>query len=194
MPDAPADHSALSILKRYRPDQILLWVIALSSLALNLVMLNQVLSLRRASGQAIADAIEVINRVEGQTFTTKVVIDDQIKIDTAIPVNETIPILIKQNLPIDTTVTVPVDAGLLGIIPLTVPIKANVPVEIKQEVTINQPFEVKTSVPIKLEVPVTIRVADTELAATLADIKARLIGLASQLGAATETPTEASHE
>lgn len=193
MPDARADHSPLSIFKRYRLDMILLWVIAISSLALNLIMLNQVLSLRRTSGQAIADAIQVIDRVQGQTFTTKVVIDDQIKIDTSIPVNETIPIDIKQTLPIDTTVTVPVDAGLLGTIPLTVPIKAQVPVEIKQDITINQPFKVSTSVPIKLEVPVTIRVADTELAATLADIKARLTNLADQLGAVTETP-EAPHE
>jgi len=188
MPDKPADTSLLAALRRYRPDYILLWVIALASLALNLIMLNQLLTLRRASGQAIADAIAVISQIESQTFTTHITVDDQIEINTSIPVNETIPINIKQTLPIDTVVTVPVQAGLLGTLNLTVPIKADVPIEIQQEVTINQPFEIKTTVPVHLEVPVTIRVADTELAATLADIKARLLALAGTLDAATTTP------
>ncbi len=183
-----SDQSPLGILRRTHAGTILLWLVALTSLGLNLVMLNQLIALRRAAGQAVADAITVIDNLESQTFTTTVVVDNQLAVDTSIPVKETIPIQINQTLPIDTTVTVPVNAGLLGQLTLQVPIKAQIPVEIKQDVTIDQPFRVKTSVPLHLEVPVKIRLADTELAATLADIKARLLGLAGSLGAQAATP------
>lgn len=189
MPDKPAENSLTRSLRRYRPDYILLWVIALASLALNLIVINQLLALRRASGQAIADAIAVISQIENQTFTTQIAVNDQIAIDTTFPVNETIPIDIKQTLPINTTVTVPVNGGLFGPLNLTVPIKADVPVEIKQDIKINQPFKIKTSVPVHLDVPVSIRVADTELAVALADMKKRLLALAETLGSVTATPT-----
>ncbi len=185
-----SDNTLWSFVRRYRPDTILLWIVALTSLALNLVLLNQVLALRQAAGQAIADAVAVIDSLQGQTFSYTAVIDNSIAVDSTIPINETIPIKISQPVPIDTTVTVPVDAGVMGTINLTVPIKAQVPIDIEQNIVINQPFRIKTSVPIQLEVPVSIRVSDTTLAGTLADLRTRLVGLAAQLGGASPTASK----
>lgn len=188
------DRDPSSERRRWTPDYIALWVIAVLSLLLNVVVLRQLALARTAARQAIADSITVIEQFEATTISTDVKIDDTVVIETDLPVNETLPVQIKDSFPIDTTVTVPVEAGLLGTLNLTVPIKTTIPVDIKPDVTINQTFHIKAPVPIKLNVPVQIAVGSTGLAPTLDMVKARLRALADRLdasllpGAAPSTP------
>lgn len=184
--------SARDAHRRWTPDYIALWVIAVLSLLMNLVMFRQLALARNAARQAIADSIATIDQFEQSTITTNVKIDDTIVIDTDLPVDESFPVEIKDSFPIDTVLAVPVDAGLLGKLNLNVPIKTTIPVDIKPTVNINQTFHVKAPLPIKLDVPIQIKVATTGLAPALDGLKARLQTLADQLDAGLVTAPDAS--
>ena len=167
--------------RRWTLDYIALWLVAGVSLLLNLVILSELAIARAAVRQTIADSVAAIDQFEHSTLTTQVAFDQTVVIDTDLPVNQSIPVEIKDSFPIDTTVAVPVNAGLLGTLNLNVPIKTTIPVDVKPTVTINQTFHVKAPIPLKLDVPLQIDVASSGLAPALDGIKARLQALGEQM-------------
>lgn len=160
---------------------LLLWLVALSSLLLNVTILRQIITARLAAQQAVADAIAVLEGFQAQTFTYTVVVDETLPIDTAIQIDETFPVAINETLPVNTTVRANVDAGILGTIPLDIPISTSVPVDLDFEVPIEKSLPVKTAVPVYFEVPIEVSVAETPLQGTLDDVIARLETLTEKL-------------
>lgn len=153
---------------------LLLWVLVLLSLLMNVVLLRQAIRWRQTANLIIDEAVAVLDGLERQSFTHTIIIDDNIAVQTDLPVNQTIPVEIDEMLPIQADVTVPVDTRLFGTINLNVPIDTTVPVQFTEEIVINQTFSVDTTVPIHLEVPIDIAVANTPFADTLNDLQARL--------------------
>jgi len=141
---------------------------------MNVVLLRQAIRWRQTANLIIDEAVAVLEGLERQSFTHTIVIDDDIAVQTDLPVNQTIPVEIDEMLPIQADVTVPVDTRLFGTINLNVPIDTTVPVQFTEEIVINQTFSVDTTVPIHLEVPIDIAVANTPFADTLNDLQARL--------------------
>ncbi len=168
---------------------LFLWLLTGISILLNLVILRQMLIARQAALQAISDAIVVIDNLQNQTFTQTVRVDDMLDVNTTLPISETIPVTIKETLPVNDTVMIKV----LGVdVPVT--IEANLPVELSFDLVIDQNFRASASVPLELEVPIQVSIGDTPLYDTLDEVKARLELLADKLDSPflpspdTETP------
>lgn len=153
---------------------LLLWLLAVTSLLMNVVMMRQLLLARQAARSAVSEVLTVLDNLQGTSLNYEVTVDQILQIETDLPVDETIPVVIDQNLPIDTTVQATVNAGPLGQIPLNVPIVANVPVYIEQDLHIDQPFAVSMAVPVNFTIPIDIELADTPFSATIDEVKARL--------------------
>lgn len=161
---------------------LLLWVLTVVSLLINVVLLRQVILARQAAQIAVGQVLGVLEDLQGASLSYDVVVDQTLQIETALPIDETIPVVIDQDLPIDTTVRANVNAGILGQIPLTVPIVATVPVYIEQDIRIDQPFDITMAVPVNFTVPIEVSVANTPLAGTLDDVIVRLEELQNGLG------------
>jgi len=160
---------------------LLLWIVALTSLLLNLTLLRQLAAAQATAREAVLNAIDVLDDFQQQRFAYTVTIDENLAVNTDMPVDETIPVSIDETLPINTIVTVPVKLGPLGTTNIDIPISTVIPVNLDFNVEIDQTFRVNTAVPIDLEVPIEIAVEDTPLHGTLSDVKANLQELADDL-------------
>jgi hypothetical protein len=163
------------------PGYLLLWIVALISLAINVVMLRQLLLARRIALESVQDSIAVIDSLQGQVINYNVVIDENLPINADIPINETVEIHIQDEFPINTTVTVSVPAGPLGSIPVRVPISTTVPIDRTIPIQINQTFSLSTMIPLHLDVPLAFSTQQLGLFATLEETKARLVLLEQSL-------------
>ena len=163
--------------------RLLLWLLVSVSILLNLLVINQLLQLRRAAQATVLEASAILGDLKDEQLSLTIPIDQTIIIDTDLPVEETISVPIQTELPISTTVTATVDAGILGDIPLDVPIETTVPVDLVVDVPIEQTFAVRAPVSLELEVPVEITVSDTPLYDTLEQAQTALEALAAQLDA-----------
>lgn len=161
---------------------MLLWVLMTLSLLFNVIVVSQVIRARNAAQQAVSDAVAVIADLQTKSFSYTIVVDKMLPVDTDIPIDETIPVTIDQTLDINTIVTVPVDAGILGVIELEVPIDAEIPVYFEQDIVIDQPFHLVAAIPVYFEVPINLSVVDTPFYDTLDDVRLRLMGLSETLG------------
>jgi hypothetical protein len=166
-----------------RPGILLLWLLVLFSLLLNVVILGQLLQMRRTAQLAVAETSAILESIQDATFALSIPIEETIIIEADLPVDETILVPIVTELPISTTVTVPVDAGVLGEIPLNIPIEATVPINFTTDVSIDQTFAVRAPVALDLDVPVEIAMVDTPLYGALIDAQLALSGVAAQLEA-----------
>ena len=153
---------------------LLLWLLTVISLLMNVIMMRQMLLARQAARSAVAQVLTVLDNMQATSLNYEVVVDQTLQIDTDLPIDETIPVVIDQNLPVDTTVHATVNAGVLGQIPLSVPIVADVPVNIEQDLHIDQPFAISMAVPVKFNIPIDIKLSDTPLSATIDEMKAQL--------------------
>ncbi len=146
---------------------VLLWLIALLSLALNVVIIGIVIAaalfLRGIAGQA-ADKLEALGN---STIATNVRVNRDIAIDITVPFDYVTEIPIEQNVPIETTVKIQQDVPLIGEVNFDVPIKTNVPISVKVPINIKRSIPIKTSIPLNIDVPVAIQVRDTPLKAQI---------------------------
>ena len=164
-----------------RISTLLLWVLVLTSLTLNIIVIQQLLEARKLARQAIEDTILVLRNFEERQFEYTFVVDDTIIVDTDLPINETLPITIDEDLPINTTVQVPVTVPLVGRTVLDIPINTVIPIELEFDVIIDQTFAINTAVPIYLEQPVSIAVEETLLSDSIDEAQERLELLADEL-------------
>lgn len=167
---------------RLKPGTLLLWILVLISLLLNAILFNQLLTLKRAAQQLALDASAAVGELQGKTFAFNVPIDETIIIETDLPVQETLTVPIVTELPINTVVTVSVDAGILGTIPLRIPISTTVPVDIEVDIPLDTSFAVRAPVEVQMDVPIEVVVADEPLYDDLSQVRERLDEVAAQLG------------
>jgi hypothetical protein len=158
---------------------ILLWVIALASLALNVYLIVGFNNFQATVRQEAGRAAEMLDDVALENFELPIAVDETLDISTTIPFSDTITVPINTVVPvstsviIDETITVPidevvildrnvqVDLSVLGrSVPVTVPLNVEVPITMEIDVPVNLEVPIETEIPIDLVVAVPV---DTEI-------------------------------
>lgn len=175
---------ANSIERRAPRGYILLWIIALISIAFNILLVVGGIYALRAYRAAAVDASTQVsaasealagNRITN--FEIPVVVDEvlpvefsveysdtfQVPIDTSIPVRTSVEYSDVFLFPIEETLTIDTDFDVEVIIPvinravpLNIPIKTDVPIDLEIEVPIDIAIPVETDVPIQLTVDIPV--------------------------------------
>ncbi len=171
---------SLPKINKLPPGYIPLWIIALTSLLLNILLINQLLQVRALAAVTIGEAAMILEGFGDETFSYNFTFDDTLNIQTEIPVNETIPVEINEQIDISTVVNVPIRTPL-GNTSANVPINTTIPIDLDFEVPLEQTFEVQAAVPISLSVPVEIGVEETPLGGALDEMVANLYDLSAEL-------------
>lgn len=166
-----------------------LWAVAALSLALNVVVINSLLTVRRQAGVAVQAAAAGIERLRAASVTYDVRIAEAVPVNLTVPINETLTVPIDTQLPISTYVQVPVEIPLIGTRTVSFPIEAVIPVKLETDIPVKLTVPISATVPIRLTVPVRLTVAELALDDELAGAEAYLNTLATELGAGpTATP------
>jgi hypothetical protein len=159
---------------------ILLWLVAIVSLVLNILLLVGLYNFRLQARQEVDNVAEILDTVKIENFELPVVVDETLPIDITVPfsdtfevaIQETVPISmmipIKENIsfPINDVVSinrdVTVSIVVLGApIPVNIPIRTDIPISLNIDVPIDMEVPVDTSIPINLNIAVPV---DTEVA------------------------------
>jgi len=155
----------------------LLWAIALSSFAFNLILAGVVgvaLSQRGALQQHVVSEIRGV-QLEPVPLSLHVEVNQDLPIALDVPFHDTLEVPIDMALPLDATVTVPVDIPVLKQrVDLKIPIRATVPVKTTIKVAIDKQFAVRDTIPIHMQVPV-------DLPLDLAPFRDRIADAAAQI-------------
>ena len=161
---------------------ILLWVIALASLALNVYLVVGFNTFQQAVRQEAGRVSEMIDGVALENYEVPISIDETFDVAVTIPFSDTIEVPINTTVPISTSITVdevisvPIDdvvsldrdvqifLSVLGqSVPVNVPIRADVPISLQTEVPVNLEVPVEAEIPIDLLIEVPV---DTEVPIT----------------------------
>jgi len=169
--------------KLYLVVLILLTLLTLLSLALNGVIIFALLRARQTTLAMVKDTRAVVSGIGDDTISYTMEIEHEIPVSISVPFIHEIDVPVNTTIPIDTTVIVPIEAGILGTIEIEVPIRTFVPLNLEIAVPINETVEVDTTVPLDLEVPVEIAITDTPIGGYLEELDEALAQLEERLTA-----------
>lgn len=173
---------------------ILLWLLVLTSLGLNVYLIDSLNTARERARTEVVAAGERLDDLDVGDYELPIEIDETlpisftvpfsdtfiVPISTTIPVSATVPfsdtieVPIRANIPINATVSVPLPA--IGNIPIPIPIVTNIPIALDVSVPISRSIPVELDIPVNLtiEVPVESQVpVQTEIPVEL-DFPVRL--------------------
>lgn len=159
---------------------VILATLTLLSLALNGLIIFQLLQARRTALTVIADTRRLLDDVSTSTFTYTVAVQQEFPVDASIPFSEEVTVPINTTIPVNTTVVVPVDLGVTTY-QLSVPINTVFPVDMDMTVPVSQTIDVVTTVPVDVEVPVAIPISETPLVGHLEKMDTTLTRIEAQL-------------
>jgi hypothetical protein len=137
--------------------------LALVSLALNVLLITRLMAARNEVAAMLDEAARSLDNLSGVGLSFDFPVSQTVNFEGDVPFKQDIAFPFKGNIPIDTTISVPVDMGLLGKQVINVPVKTTVPVDITIPVHVEQTFHVKTQVPVKMNVPIRIGPNDPPL-------------------------------
>lgn len=138
-------------------------ILALVSLAVNVALVTRLLAIRTAIAGTLEEASRSLDDLGGQGLAFEFPISQTVSFEGDVPFKQEMTFPFKGNIPIDTTISVPMDMGLLGRQVINVPVKTTVPVDITVPVRVDQTFHVKTQVPVRMKVPIRIGANDPPL-------------------------------
>src|SRR5258706_5625501 len=92
----------------------LLWLVVIISLALNGLIIYELLQVRQQAGVALSQAAASIGALKNSSIDYTIPIDEQIPLAFDVPVKFTITVPIKQTVPIQTTGDIPLAIYLFG--------------------------------------------------------------------------------
>ncbi len=162
-------------------DYYLLWLVALVSLILNVVIIRALLDARLQVGQAAGQAAQAVGQARASAIDYQVEINENLPISMTLHYEDTILVPISTTLPIDTNISVPLETPF-GAIPLNFPVKTTIPVRIRPEVPLSVALPVSVTIPVNVVVPIHVELADTPLGASLHEAEQYLLDVAAQLG------------
>jgi hypothetical protein len=99
-----------------------------------------------------------------------------------VPIQEEMIFPFEGNFPINTTVKVPIDAGVLGTFNLDVPINTSVYVETEVPIEIDETFEVSTTIPVSMTIPIELSPDDPAIQGLVDRVRQWLLDLRRSLG------------
>jgi hypothetical protein len=137
--------------------------LALVSLALNVLLITRLMAARNQAAAMLDEAARSLDNLSGVGLSFDFPVSQTVNFEGDVPFKQDISFPFKGNIPIDTTISVPVDMGLLGRQVINVPVKTTVPVDITIPVHVEQTFHVKTLVPVQMNVPIRIGPNDPPL-------------------------------
>jgi len=158
---------------------ILLWAIALISLALNVYLLVGFNTFQGNLRQEAGRVLEALEGTDIANIEVPVAIDETLDVSLTVPFSDTFEVPINMTVPVSTsiavdeTISVPIDEvvsldrdiqvflTVLGqSIPVTIPLRADVPINLQTDVPIKLDVPVETEIPINMVIEVPV---DTEL-------------------------------
>jgi hypothetical protein len=153
-------------------------LLVLASLALNLLIVVQLASARRAVLRLAEEAARELAPLEEAHIRYDVQVRQSLPVAAQVPFRENLTVPIQATIPVSVVVPihqrveVPVDAGLLRFnlefpLDLDVPVRLEVPVDLQVPVAISRTVDLSTTVPVSLTIPVDIPLADTPLGPAL---------------------------
>jgi hypothetical protein len=165
-------------------DYWLLWLVALGSIALNVWLINTLLTIRRQVdvarlqvAQGLTEAASGVGQMSLGNFEYNVEVNDAVPIHILVPVSETIKVPISNTLKINSAAVA--NLPLLG--PTSIPFSVNVPVQMSVSVPVSLTVVVSDSVPVHFFVPVNINLDETPLASFKGEVQSYLLDAARQL-------------
>jgi hypothetical protein len=135
--------------------------------------------LRTTVRRMLREAATDLAGAEGLLLRFTVQVNDQIPIDTLLPVRDKLNVAVQTRARVRQTINteVMVNIPVLGAkVPITVsaPLDLNVPIDVNVPVVIDAMIPVKLFVPINLSVPVEVDLATTELGEFLEQVRKNL--------------------
>jgi hypothetical protein len=166
-------------------DYWLLWLVALGSIALNVWLINTLLTIQRdleASrlelAQGIAEAANGVGQVQLGTIDYEVVIDETIPVNIKVPISDTFHVSISETIPYSGTAYSP-PLPVLGVVPFSY--ADEVPINLDIVVPISSTYLVSDTVPVRFTVPVQVNLDETPLGDLKGELQGYLIELANEL-------------
>lgn len=188
MPGAPPPSSAIPALVRLERSVKVLWLamvlaglLALTSLAVNAVLVARLLAIRNQMSEALNSASRSLDNLSGQSIAFDFPISQTINLETDVPLKQDITFPFKGNFPINTTVSASINLGPLGTQVINVPVNTTVPVDVSVPIRVDQTFHVKTQVPVQMKVPIRLSPNDPPFKEWLAQAREWLQGLRKSL-------------
>jgi len=141
-------------------DYYLLWLVALSSLAINVFLIRSLLIVRYQAGEAASQAAQAVAKLRVSSIDHTLLVEQDVTISVVVPISTTVTVPINTVIPLNTQVTVPLQTPF-GEIPVTLPVEASIPVNLLTTVPVTASVPIETVVPVALDIPVHIVISDT---------------------------------
>ena len=161
-------------------DYYLLWLVALTSLALNVWLIRTLLVVRYQAGEAAGRMAQEVVKLNRSSIDYTITVQKDAPISLVVPISTTVTVPIHASIPIDTQVIVPLQTPF-GEIPVTLPVQTTIPVNLETTAPVNASVPISTTIPISLDVPVHLALANTALGKSLVSAQTYLEKLAATL-------------
>lgn len=166
--------------KGYLIALIVLGALTLLLLALNGMIVAELLWWQQHTVAMLSDTRAVMRDINNATFSYNFEMDREIPISTTVPFSQEITVPINTVIPVNTTIVVPIDLGFTTY-DLAVPINTVFPVDMEVTVPVSQTVDVAMTVPVDMDIPVEIAIADTPFVGYMERIDAILADMATQM-------------
>ncbi len=147
-------------------DYYLLWLVALTSLAINVFLLRSLLIVRHQAGEAAAQAAQSVAKLRESSIDYVVTVQKDVPISVVVPISTTVTVPINAIIPLNTQVTVPLQTPF-GEFPVSLPVQASIPVNLQTTVPVTALVPFETVVPVVLDIPVHLVISDTAFGQSL---------------------------
>ncbi len=146
-------------------------VISLLSLALSAFMIYSLFRVRQTAVEGLDAAIGVLDSLSQEGFQYEYPFNQEIPISAEIPIRQEFVFPVAGTFPINTTIEVPINAGMLGTFVIEVPIDTSVEVETQVPIQLDESFQIDTTVPVSMSVPIDIEPGDPEMEKLLQGVR-----------------------
>jgi len=174
----PAGQSAAPTTKSLERSVRALWIVtflvailALASLAVNVLLVTRLLAIRDEASAALLDASRSLDNLAWQGFAFEFPVSQTVNFEGDVPFQQDIAFPFKGNIPINTVVSLPIDLGPLGTQTIRVPVNTTVPIDVTVPVRVDQTVHIKTQVPVRMNVPVRLGPNDPPLKDLIAQVR-----------------------
>jgi len=138
-------------------------ILALASLAVNVLLVTRLLAIRDEASAALLDASRSLDNLAWQGFAFEFPVSQTVNFEGDVPFQQDMTFPFKGNIPINTVVNLPIDLGPLGTQTIRVPVNTSVPVDVTVPIHVDQKIHVKTQVPVRMNVPIRLGPNDPPL-------------------------------
>ncbi|MFN2218620.1 MAG: hypothetical protein ACK2UA_08445 [Anaerolineae bacterium] len=135
-------------------------IVSLLSLALSAFMLYSLLDVRRTAAEGLDVAISALDSFGDKGFQYEYPLNQEIPISADVPISQELNFPVEGTFPINTTVEVPIKAGMLGSFVIEMPIDTSVAVSTSVPIRLDESFHIETTVPVSMTIPIDIQPGD----------------------------------